>query len=297
MSEDARPVAPANAVSVDVEDYFQVWALSSAVHREDWDLISPRVADATRRTLDLFDRVNAEGTFFVLGWVAERHPDLVRDIVERGHELGSHGWDHEKAFDLSREAFLAETVRTKKTLEDIAGVAVAGYRAAGFSFDERNPWAHEALREAGHVYSSSVHPIASDHYAAPDAPLTPYAPIEGDETFLEIPVAVATLFGKRFSCAGGGRFRLWPSAWSETLIKRVNAEGRSAVFYFHPWEIDPGQPRVDGLSAKSRFRHYVNLNHMEAKLERLLKRGAWRRIDEVFSIPFAQRTAFSEAAE
>jgi len=282
---DGRDDAPAaNAVSVDVEDYYQVWALSSVVKREDWDAIPPRVDRATRAVLDLFDRTGAKGTFFTLGVVAQRHPDLVRDIVSRGHEVGSHGWDHAKTFDLSADAFRDQTARAKGVLEDIGGVEAAGYRAAGFSFDDRTPWAWDVLREAGHRYSSSVHPIAHDHYSAPDAPLHPYAPIEGDDAFLEIPVAVAELAGRRFSCAGGGRFRLWPTAWTRALIDRVNASGRRAVFYFHPWEVDPGQPRVEGLSAKSRFRQYVNLGRMEAKLERLLSCGRWDRIDRTFGV-------------
>ncbi|MEL6364627.1 MAG: XrtA system polysaccharide deacetylase [Pseudomonadota bacterium] len=284
----ARPDAPTsdvptpNAMSVDVEDYYQVWALSFAIKREDWDDIAPRVVEATTRVLDLFDRTGAKGTFFALGCVAERHPDLIRDIVGRGHELGSHGYDHKKVFDLSQDAFLEETRRTRTILEDIAGVEARGYRAAGFSIDERTPWAHEMLMEAGHAYSSSIHPIDHDHYSAPDAPLTPYRPVAGAD-FAEIPVGVAELFGRRITCAGGGRFRLWPTVWTASLIDRVNRkDGRSAVFYFHPWEVDPDQPKVDGLPWKSRFRHYVNLDRMEGKLEALCRRFVWDRIDRVF---------------
>lgn len=299
MSDAAepRPETPVlrNAMSVDVEDYYQVWALSFAIKREDWDAIPPRVEEATRTVLDLFDRTGAKGTFFTLGCVAERHPDLIRDIVARGHELGSHGWDHKKVFDLDREAFLEDTVRTKNTLEDIAGVEARGYRAAGFSIDESTPWAHETLREAGHGYSSSIHPIAHDHYSAPDAPLTPYRPIAGDP-FPEIPVAVAEVAGRRVTCAGGGRFRLWPTMWTEHLTRRVNAAGRSAVFYFHPWEVDPGQPKVAGLPWKSRFRHYVNLDRMEGKLETLLNKFVWDRIDRAIA-EAAPQAARLEAAE
>lgn len=278
------PLAGIHAMSVDVEDYFQVWALSSAIGRDDWDSYSLRVEDATRRVIDLFARTGTTATFFTLGWVAERCPGLMRAIVDAGHEVGSHGYEHIKVFDQTPDEFRADVVKTKTILEDVTGMPVNGYRAAGFSIDARTPWAFEILEGAGHRYSSSVHPIMHDHYGMPEAPRHAWHPIEG-AGFLEIPVSTVDAWGRRFSCAGGGWFRLLPYAWSHHLLNRLIAgEGGSAVFYFHPWEIDPGQPRIDGISAKSRLRHYTNLDRMEAKLEKLLTRYRWRRMDEVFPV-------------
>ncbi len=266
------------AMSVDVEDYFQVWALSRVIRRDDWDAYALRVGDATRRVLDLFDRRDVKATFFVLGWVAERAPSLVREIVARGHELASHGYDHTKVFDQSPEEFRADVEKTKRILEDSGGALVRGYRAAGFSIDRRTPWAYEILGETGHSYSSSSHPIAHDHYGDPKAPRSPH--LRGG--VIEAPVATADFFGRRFSCAGGGWFRAGPYAFSRMLLERASRtlEG-PAIFYFHPWEIDAGQPRMNGLSAKSRMRHYLNLDRMEGKLDRLLSDFKWSRIDAV----------------
>lgn len=273
-----------HAMSVDVEDYFQVWALSSVIDRGDWDSYALRVEDTTRRVLDLFSRTGTTATFFTLGWIAERCPSLMRDIVDAGHEVGSHGYEHIKVFDQTPDAFRADVVKTKKILEDSTGKPVNGYRAAGFSIDARTPWAFEILAGAGHRYSSSVHPIVHDHYGMPEAPRHAWRPIEGSE-FVEIPVSTIDAWGRRFSCAGGGWFRLLPYAWSKHLLQRlIEGEGGSAVFYFHPWEVDPGQPRIDGLSAKSRLRHYTNLDRMEAKLEKLLSSYTWRRMDNVFPL-------------
>ena len=280
-----------NGMSIDVEDYFQVWALSEKISRDDWDGFSLRVEASTRRALDLFARNGATATFFTLAWVAQRCPQLIRDIVEAGHEIGSHGMEHVKVFDQTTDEFREDASLAKKILEDISGTAVNGYRAAGFSIDERTPWAFEVLAELGYQYSSSLHPIEHDHYGMPDAPRFAHHPIEGSE-FTEIPVSTVDAFGKRMSCAGGGWFRAMPYVWSRHLISRMLQEQQGpAVFYFHPWEIDPGQPRVEGLTAKSRLRHYLNLGKMEGKLDRLLTDYNWSRLDHIINATAQERAA------
>lgn len=291
LTAGSAPSRRCNAISVDVEDYFQVWALSQVIGREDWDNYALRVEDSTRRILDLFARHNATATFFTLGWVAERCPQLMRDIIAAGHEVGSHGYEHIKVFDQTPEEFRADVRKTKAILQDITGTAINGYRAAGFSIDERTPWSFAILAEEGHLYSSSIHPIKHDHYGMPDAPRFAYHPIEG-HPFTEIPVSTVDAYGKRLSCAGGGWFRLLPYAWSRHLLSRlIDREGGQAVFYFHPWEVDPEQPRIAGISAKSRLRHYSNLDRMEGKLDRLLTQWQWRRIDEAFGISAMEKAA------
>lgn len=287
---DDKPLEGAKrfAMSVDVEDYFQVWALSSSISRDDWDGYPLRVEDSTRRVLDLFDRNQAKATFFTLGWIAERAPGLVRDIVARGHELASHGYDHTKAFDQTPDEFRADVVKAKRILEDLSGVAVNGFRAAGFSIDAKTPWAHEILAKTGHLYSSSSHPIAHDHYGDPRAPRAPHR--RGG--IIEAPVATAEIFGRRVSSAGGGWFRAAPYALSRRLIARAGKTiDGPAIFYFHPWEIDAAQPRVAGLPAKSRLRHYLNLDRMEGKLDRLLGDFAWGRVDEALGLRHARDAA------
>ena len=271
------------AISVDVEDYFQVWAFHNVVARSNWDSFALRVGDSTRACLDLFDAHSARGTFFTLGWVAQKDPALIKEIVARGHELASHGYDHTKVNQQSRDAFKEDAGRTKTLLEDIGGAPVTGYRAAGFSIDKSTPWAHEVLNELGYNYSSSAHPIAHDHYGDAGGKQTPYQPLSGSD-FVEAPVATVDVMGRRMSCAGGGWFRAMPYVVSNALIKRAaNALDGPIIFYFHPWEIDPQQPRIDGASAKSRFRHYINLGRMKAKLARLLSAYQWGRIDEVLA--------------
>lgn len=274
--------APARfAMSVDVEDYFQVWAFSGVVRRDDWDGYALRAEDNTRRLLDLFDQHGAKATFFTLGWVAERAPALMRDIAARGHEVASHGYDHRKVFDQTPEEFRADLLKTKKILEDASGARVRGFRAAGFSIDERTPWAHAIIGETGHDYSSSSHPIAHDHYGDPDAPRGPHRA----GGVIEAPVATAEIFGRRVSCAGGGWFRAAPYALSKRLLDRASATlGGPAIFYLHPWEIDPGQPRIAAAPWKSKLRHYVNLGVMERKLARLLAAYSWTRVDEALGL-------------
>lgn len=269
------------AMSVDVEDYFQVWAFSGVIARDDWDGHGLRVDANTRRLLDLFDEAGVKATFFTLGWVAERAPALLREIAARGHEVASHGYDHKKVFDQTPDEFRADIVKTRRILEDASGARVRGYRAAGFSIDARTPWAHEILGETGHDYSSSSHPIAHDHYGDPNAPRGPHR----IGAVIEAPVATAEIFGRRVSCAGGGWFRAAPYSLSKSLLDRASATiGGPAIFYLHPWEVDPGQPRVAAAPWKSKLRHYVNLGVMEKKLTRLLASYRWTRIDEALGL-------------
>ena len=272
------------ALSVDVEDYFQVWAFSSIISRASWDGFSLRVGDTTRRCLDLFDAHGTKATFFTLGWVAERDPELVKEIVGRGHELGSHGYDHTKVNQQTRDEFFTDVTKTKILLEDISGVEVKGYRAAGFSIGRDTPWAHETLAQAGHTYSSSTHPIAHDHYGDKGAPRSPYRPLN-NAPLIEAPVATTNIFGKRVSAAGGGWFRAAPLGLSQYLLSKAaqSLEG-PAIFYFHPWEIDPDQPRMKRAPLKSKFRHYLNLGRMEGKLAKTLAAFSWRRIDDALDL-------------
>ncbi|MEO1243593.1 MAG: XrtA system polysaccharide deacetylase [Pseudomonadota bacterium] len=274
------------ALSIDVEDYFQVWAFSDVIKRESWDGFELRVGDTTRSCLDLLDRYRVKATFFTLGWVAERDPNLVREIVSRGHELASHGYDHTKVNKQTQAAFREDAARSKAILEDIAGAAVTGYRAPGFSIDASTPWAHEALAQTGYLYSSSSHPIAHDHYGDAQAPQAPFSPLAGVD-FLEAPVATATMFGRRVSCAGGGWFRAMPLHFSKALLNHAATAGRGPViFYFHPWEIDVSQPRIRSASMKSKFRHYLNIGRMKEKLSDLLYAFPWGRIDNALgSLP------------
>lgn len=272
-----------HAMSVDVEDYYHAWAITSLIGKKAWRSLPSRVGDSTRRILDLFDSRGVKATFFTLGWVAERQPALIRDIVARGHELASHGYGHDKVHSLAPRAFLDDVRKTRQLLEDQGGVAVRGYRAPSFSIDERCWWAYRALAEAGYAYSSSLHPIRHDHYGMPDAPLTPFRPDGG--SVVEIPVATIDWRGRRISCAGGGHFRIYPYRWSRWCLDRLEADGtRCGVFYLHPWEIDPGQPRVPGLPLKSRLRHYTGQGRMEKKLARLLDDRQWSRIDRLFDL-------------
>ncbi len=284
IDTETAPSPARFAMSVDVEDYFQVWAFSDVISRDSWDGFAPRVADATRVCLDLFEKNDVQATFFVLGWVAERYPELIRDIVARGHELASHGLDHTKVNDQTREEFFDDITGSKAILEDIGGVEVTGYRAAGFSIDRNTPWAHEMLHRAGYRYSSSAHPIAHDHYGDAKGAQAPHHPLANCD-FLEAPVATTDILGRRVSCAGGGWFRAAPYELSERLIARAAARlDGPVIFYFHPWEIDAEQPQINGASYKSKLRHYLNLKSMPQKLDRLLSRWPWGRVDAALGL-------------
>ena len=269
-----------NAMTIDVEDYFQVSAFAPYIARSDWDARECRVERNIKRILALLAAHKTHATFFTLGWIAERYPQIVRAIVDQGHELASHGYGHERASDLSPAAFSADITRAKKLLEDLSGHEVVGYRAPSFSIGEGNLWAFDALLEAGYRYSSSVYPIKHDHYGMPDSPRFAYAVREG---LLEIPVTTLRLFNRNLPSSGGGYFRLLPYAVSRWLIQQVNAkDAQSAVFYFHPWEIDTEQPRIDGIDSRTRFRHYVNIARTHARISQLLGDFAWGRMDEIF---------------
>lgn len=269
-----------NAMTIDVEDYFQVSAFAPYIARGDWDARECRVERNVDRILALLADNKTHATFFTLGWVAERYPSLVRRIVAGGHELASHGYGHERASDLTPEAFRADISRAKALLEDLGGQPVLGYRAPSFSIGKSNLWAFDVLLETGHRYSSSVYPIQHDHYGMPDSPRFAYPVREG---LLEVPVTTLRLGGRNLPSSGGGYFRLLPYALSRWLIEQVNRrDQQSAVFYFHPWEIDAEQPRIAGIDAKTRFRHYVNIARTEARIAQLLQDFAWGRMDEIF---------------
>lgn len=270
-----------NGLSVDVEDWFQVGAFERTIDRADWDSLQLRVGDNVARILDLFDRTGVKATFFTLGWVAERNRAAMRAIVERGHELASHGYDHTRVFTFTPAEFAADIGKARAILEDIGGVAVTGYRAPSFSIDARNPWAHRVLAENGYAYSSSVAPVVHDHYGWREAPRFAFRPVAGSP-LVEIPVTTALFGNRRLAAGGGGFFRVLPYGFSRWAIRQVNRrEGRPAVFYFHPWEVDPAQPRVVGAPLRSRLRHYTNLSAMESKLSDLLEEFAWGRMDDL----------------
>jgi polysaccharide deacetylase family protein (PEP-CTERM system associated) len=270
-----------NALSVDVEDWFQVGAFEKVIDPDEWDRLPHRVERNTDAVLALFERAGVEATFFTLGWVATRYPALIRRIVEAGHEIASHGWDHRRVFTMDAETFRADLRRTHRAIEDACGQAPKGYRAPSFSIDKRTPWAHPVLAEEGYVYSSSVAPLKHDHYGWPEAPRFAHRPLP-DSQLIELPVTTVELGGRRMAAGGGGFFRLLPYRFSSWAIGKVNqAEDRPAVFYFHPWEIDPGQPRVEHAPLRSRLRHYTKLAAMEGKLLRLLKDHRWGRTDAV----------------
>ena len=270
-----------NAMTVDVEDYFQVSAFEGVINRGDWDRLPCRVEQNTNQILDLFNGHDVKATFFMLGWVAERYPGLVRRIVDAGHELASHGYSHIRVTRQSPQAFSEDVSKTRKLLEDIAGCEVQGYRAASYSIVKETLWAHDLLQEAGYRYSSSVYPIHHDLYGIPDAPRFAYRHKDGG--LLEIPVTTVSMFNHNLPCGGGGYFRLLPYRVSRWAMKRVNrADRKPCVFYFHPWEIDPGQPRQTGISGKTRFRHYLNLGRMKTRVERLLEDFDWDRMDNIY---------------
>ncbi len=269
-----------NGMSVDVEDYFQVSAMSPYISRASWDTIPCRVERNVELLLKLFDEHGSHATFFMLGWIAERYPSLARRIVASGHELASHGHAHLRATEQSQGDFFEDIVRAKRILEDITGLPVAGYRAPSFSIGESNPWAFDCILEAGYRYSSSVYPVQHDHYGMPDAPRFPYQSRQG---LLEIPITTVRALGRNLPAGGGGYFRFAPYLVSHWAIRRVNeVEGRAAIFYMHPWEVDPGQPRIKEASLKARFRHYLNLSQMESRLKRLNTDFRWDRVDRAF---------------
>lgn len=270
---------PTNGLSVDVEDWFHVGAFEDVIAKDSWNGLTDRVERNCDAILEMFADADVKATFFTLGWVAERHPKLMRRIAEAGHELASHGWDHARVFTLDPKSFAADLDRARKAIEDTSGFAVTGYRAPSFSIDSRTPWAYMVLADQGYAYSSSVAPIAHDHYGWREAPRFAFRPLPWSD-LIEIPVTTAEFAGKRLAAGGGGFFRVLPYAFSRWAIRQVNRrDERPAVFYFHPWEIDPGQPRVAGAPLKSRLRHYSRLEQMSGKLRQLIGEFQWGRMD------------------
>ena len=283
-----RSAGITNAMSVDVEEHFHVSAFEGQLNRRDWDSQPSRVAGNTYRLIDLFNEYDVSATFFTLGWVARRMPDLIKAIASAGHEIASHGYDHRRVASQTADEFRDDTRKTKRILEDLTGHEVIGYRAPSFSISQNTPWAHDILGEVGYKYSSSVYPIRHDHYGVPDAPRSPYRKDNGG--LLEIPLATTRLAGQNLPAAGGGYFRLLPFAYSKWALSRINRhEERPVAFYLHPWEIDPDQPRVSGLPFLSRFRHYTNLGRFENRLKSILADFAWGRMDDVYGQAISHR--------
>lgn len=280
-----------NAMTVDVEDYFQVSAFESRVKREEWDQFPCRVERNMHRILELFDAHQTRATFFTLGWIAERYPNVIREAADAGHEIASHGFAHVRASEQTQEEFSQDVSRSKKLLEDVSGCSVRGFRAASFSIGRENMWALDTLQDAGYTYSSSIYPVHHDHYGMPEAPR--FAFCHRENGLMEIPITTVSVMNQNLPCGGGGYFRLLPYLYTKWALGRVNRrEGESSVFYFHPWEIDPEQPRFSNLTLKTRIRHYTNLGEMESRLTRLLQDFRWDRLDKVFLEP---RTELQES--
>lgn len=281
-----------NAISVDIEDWFQVGAFESVIARDSWDRRAHRVEANSDAVLALFAAADVKATFFILGWVAERYPALIRRIAEAGHEIASHGYDHARVFTMDAKSFSQDLEKTRKILEDASGEAVTGYRAPSFSIDPRTPWAHAVLADQGYSYSSSVVPIAHDHYGWPGTPRFAWRPVAGSD-LVELPVTTATFAGRTLAAGGGGFFRLLPYRFSRWAIRQVNAEGHPAIIYFHPWEVDPDQPFVAEAPLKSKIRHYSRLSAMAGKLERLMGDFRFGRMDALIA---GERAAICDRA-
>jgi polysaccharide deacetylase family protein (PEP-CTERM system associated) len=282
-----------NGLSVDVEEWFQVGAFEKVIDRADWDSFAARVDRSTNQLLDLFAQQNVKATFFTLGWVALRHPGLMRRIADQGHEIASHGWAHSRVFTMDAAEFARDIGDARKALEDASGARVIGYRAPSFSIDQRTPWAHDVLADHGYAYSSSVAPIAHDHYGWRAAPRFAFKPVAGSG-LLEIPVTTVELGNRRMGAGGGGFVRVLPYAFSRWAMARVNArDERPVIFYFHPWEVDEGQPRMAHAPLKSRLRHYTNIDKMAGKLTRMLNEFEWGRMDHLAAIEAARVVEFT----
>tara|TARA_R110002110_G_scaffold415858_2_gene658602 strand:- start:42193 stop:43098 length:906 start_codon:yes stop_codon:yes gene_type:complete len=275
------PKVITNAMSVDVEDYFQVSAFENILPKDIWNSLPVRVEHNTYHILKIFEKHNIKATFFILGWVAERYPNLVREIVAQKHEVASHGFWHQRVHTLTPHAFKQDVDSSKKLLEDISGLEVKGYRAPSYSINYRNQWALSVLEELGFVYSSSVYPIKHDIYGWPTAPRFKFTSTPGG--LIEIPISTLKIGTRNVPCGGGGYFRLFPYRLSRWAIQQVNQKDQQpCIFYFHPWEIDPNQPKQKNINFKTRFRHYHNLSGMQFKLEKLLHDFKWGTIDDVF---------------
>ena len=281
FGERLRGKGVPNGMSVDVEEYFQVSAFDTIIGREDWGTMSSRLALAIDKILALYDEYDVKATFFTLGWIADRHPEVIKRIAREGHEIASHGHEHTRVHVLGKNKFRTDIETTREKLEDLSGSPVIGYRAPSFSIGPNTPWAHDELAAAGYRYSSSVFPIRHDHYGQPNAPRFAYRPTSSG--VVEIPMSTLRRMGRTWPCSGGGYFRLMPLQYSKWAVSQINSkEQLPAVFYFHPWELDPDQPRPDGLPRKTRFRHYLNLDKFEFRLAAMLQEFAWCRMDEIY---------------
>lgn len=270
-----------NAMTVDVEDYFQVSAFEPYIDKSKWESLEHRVEKNTNRILDVFFEYDVKATFFTLGWVAERYPSLIKRIVDEGHELACHGYEHIRVTEQNQDQFRADIVKTKKILENLGGKVVNGYRAASYSINSNNLWAHDILADEGFKYSSSVYPVKHDLYGIPDAPRFCYKPLT-DSDFLEIPITTVRFGQKNMPCGGGGFFRFYPYMFSKWAFGKINEDNQAAIFYCHPWEIDPDQPRQEGINFKTKFRHYLNLDKMEQRIRYLLTDFHWNTMENVF---------------
>lgn len=269
-----------NIISVDVEDYFQVEAFSGVVQRSEWGNYPCRVEANTKRILDLFDELNVHGTFFILGWVAERYPGLMREIVSRGHEPASHSYWHRLIYTLSPEEFREDTQKSKDCIEQACGEAVNGYRAPSFSITGRSSWALDILAELGFQYDSSVFPVKHDVYGMPDAPRVPFQIMTKSGPIVEFPMTTFRLAsGPNWPVGGGGYLRMLPTWYTRWGVARARKEGLPVICYIHPWELDPEQPRIQAR-LKSRLRHYTNLNKTAARLRQLLGQGHFTNFRE-----------------
>ncbi len=280
--DGAMSEKPPFAFTVDVEEYFQVAAFAGVVSRADWAHWPSRVEEGLAVLTDLLEKTRVRATFFVLGWVAERHGSRIRALAEAGHEIALHGYDHQPVFGMTEATFRQDLRRARAAVEDAAGIPVTGYRAPSFSIDERTPFAHRVLVEEGFAYSSSVFPGKTDLYGMADAPRWPYRPLADAPDFWEIPVPTLRIAGRNWPWGGGGYYRLMPEALYEWGLRRLVAAGRPVFFYCHPWECDPDQPRV-AAPLKSRFRHYLGLGRMPRRLRRLLRRHPWGRMDALLA--------------
>jgi polysaccharide deacetylase family protein (PEP-CTERM system associated) len=269
-----------HAMTVDVEDYFHVSAFESVISPDDWSSITPRVGDNTHRLIDIFNENDVKATFFTLGWVAEHCPDVIKRIVDEGHELASHGSNHRRNTNMTPEQVRIDIANSKDILEQISGKAVEGYRAPSFSINDSNQWVYDILVDLGFKYSSSTYPIEHDLYGVPDWPRFAHKRPEG---IVEIPVPTLAKNGQNKGIGGGGYFRLFPYWLSKRRIEDYTRENNHPYnFYFHPWEIDSQQPRVQGAPFKSKLRHYVNLHVMEKKLVKLMQDYQWSSMNDVY---------------
>lgn len=271
-----------NAMTIDVEDYFQVSAFASHISKDEWPSLSCRIERNVDCILSLLNDAGVKATFFTLGWIAERYPEMVKRIVHEGHELASHGYAHLRASDQTLVEFQDDVTRSKALLEQIGGQRILGYRAPSFSIGTNNLWALDVLLKAEYKYSSSIYPIKHDHYGMPNAPRFSFYP-NGKDGLLELPITTVRFMQRNFPAGGGGYFRLFPYPLSRWLLQRVNQQDRQpGIFYFHPWELDPEQPRQQNIGLKTRFRHYVNLSRTETRLKALTRDFLWDRMDRIF---------------